>query len=117
MEPYIAVKKHRHGKSLEDVLGESTVTPPGENASAREVMEHKLETPHGKELYRKRKHTVEPVFGIIKHCLGFRQFLTRGKENVSNEWNLVCSAYNMKRMFNLIGKQPAIAVSEVIGKA
>ena len=117
MQAYIAVEKHRHRKSLEDVLGEQTVAPLEADASPMEVMKHKLETPQGKELYRQRKHTVEPVFGIIKHCMGFRQFLTRGKENVSNEWNLVCSAYNMKRMFSRIRNQQAVAMSEAIGGA
>ena len=54
-----------------------------------------------KEIYRKRKHTVEPVFGIIKEVLGFRRFSLRGKENIDNEWGLVCLCYNLKRMFNL----------------
>ena len=64
-------------------------------------MAHKLKTPAGANLYKLRKQTVEPVFGIIKHCMGFRQFLMRGKEKVSGEWNLVCTAYNLKRLFNL----------------
>ena len=54
-----------------------------------------------KEIYRKRKHTVEPVFGIIKEVLGFRRFSLRGKENIDNEWGLVCLSYNVHRMFNL----------------
>ena len=54
-----------------------------------------------KEIYRKRKYTVEPVFGIIKEVLGFRRFSLRGKENIDNEWGLVCLCYNLKRMFNL----------------
>lgn len=63
-------------------------------------MAHKLKTPEGANLYKLRKQTVEPVFGIIKHCRGFRQFLMRGKEKVTGEWNLVCCAYNLKRTFN-----------------
>lgn len=54
-----------------------------------------------KEIYRKRKHTVEPVFGIIKEVLGFRRFSFRGKDNIDNEWGLVCLSYNLKRMFNM----------------
>ena len=49
----------------------------------------------------KRKHTPEPVFGIIKSVLGFRQFLLRGLEKVKAEWTLVTLAWNMKRMFAL----------------
>jgi transposase len=54
-----------------------------------------------KEIYRRRKHTVEPVFGIIKEVLGFRRFSYRGKEKIDNEWGLVCLSYNLKRMFKL----------------
>ena len=64
-------------------------------------MREKLILPESKEKYRLRQQTVEPVFGIIKQALGFRQFLTRGLENVSNEWNLVTTAYNFKRLFAL----------------
>ena len=52
-------------------------------------------------MYAKRKQTVEPVFGVIKEAMGFRQFLLRGMEKVRGEWELVCLAYNMKRLFNL----------------
>ena len=50
-----------------------------------------------------RKQTPEPVFGIIKSVLGFRQFLLRGIDNVRGEWNLVTMAWNIKRMFVLAG--------------
>lgn len=103
-EPYIAVGKQRHGIELESILGGATAKevpdlPAG--ATAKEQMAHKLKTPEGVGLYKLRKQTVEPVFGIIKHCMRFRQFLMRGREKVSNEWNLVCTAYNLKRIFNL----------------
>jgi hypothetical protein len=56
----------------------------------------------GRKLYAQRKHTPEPVFGIIKSVLGFRQFLLRGLDQVRGEWNLVTMAWNLKRMFVLI---------------
>ena len=65
------------------------------------AMAAKLKTPEGKATYRQRACTVEPVFGIIKAVLGFRQFLLRGMEKVSGEWNLVCLAYNLKRLHRL----------------
>jgi transposase len=65
------------------------------------AMADKLKTPEGKVIYRKRACTVEPVFGIIKAVLGFRQFLLRGMSKVSGEWNLVCLAYNLKRLHRL----------------
>ena len=64
-------------------------------------VQDKLKTDTGRGIYARRKQTVEPVFGIIKEAMGFRQFLLRGLENVTGEWNLVCLAYNVKRFFNL----------------
>ena len=66
-------------------------------------MEYRLHTPEGKALYAKRKSTVEPVFGIIKHVMGFRHFLLRGLQAVQGEWTLVCIAYNLKRLQVLAG--------------
>jgi len=65
------------------------------------AMAEKLQTPEGQRTYRQRACTVEPVFGIIKSVLGFRQFLVRGLSKVSGEWNLVCLAYNLKRLHRL----------------
>ena len=64
-------------------------------------MAHRLQTPEGKKLYALRKQTPEPVFGIIKSVLGFRQFLLRGLEKVRGEWGFVTMAWNIKRMFVL----------------
>ena len=65
------------------------------------AMAEKLKTPEGRATYRRRASTVEPVFGIIKAALGFRQFMLRGLGKVSGEWNLVCLAYNLKRLHTL----------------
>ncbi len=64
-------------------------------------MLHRLATPEGRALYALRKQTPEPVFGIIKSVMGFRQFGLRGLEQVKGEWHLVTMAWNIKRMFNL----------------
>ena len=64
-------------------------------------MTHRLETEEGKQLYGLRKQTVEPVFGIIKHAIGFRHFLLRGTEKASIELTLMTTSYNLKRLFNL----------------
>jgi hypothetical protein len=64
-------------------------------------MGQKLKTPEGKEIYGKRKMTIEPIFGIIKEVMGFRQFSLRGKEAANGEWTIVCLAYNLKRLFKL----------------
>ena len=67
----------------------------------KEIMEYRLNTSAGKELYAQRKQNIEPVFGIIKAAMGFRQFLLRGKSKVELEWTLVTLSYNIKRLFHL----------------
>ena len=64
-------------------------------------MKYRLKTKSGKAVYAKRKSTIEPVFGIIKAAMGFRQFLLRGLDAVKGEWDLVCVAFNFKRLFAL----------------
>jgi len=75
---------------------------PSEDMSAKEKMKMKLKTEEGKRIYKKRKETVEPVFGIIKSVMGFRQFMLRGLNKVNTEWALVRTAYNFKRLHNLL---------------
>jgi hypothetical protein len=65
------------------------------------AMKAKLETDTGRALYALRKQTAEPVLGIVKEAMGFRQFLLRGLEKVAGEWQLVTLAYNMERLWNL----------------
>jgi transposase len=65
------------------------------------AMVHRLATPQGRGAYALRKQTPEPVFGIIKSAMGFRQFHLRGLQNVKGEWNLVTLAWNVKRLFAL----------------
>jgi transposase len=97
-----ATKRHRHGRSVAD-LEEQGEEPsaPAEGATMKEIMEHRLSTRAGKELYAQRKQTIEPVFGITKAAMGFRQFLLRGKSKVELEWTLVTLSYNIKRLFHL----------------
>jgi len=70
-------------------------------ADPMRAMAHRLSTRAGRALYALRKSTVEPVIGIIKAVMKFRQFLLRGVNHVSSEWDLVCVAYNVKRMHRL----------------
>ena len=65
-------------------------------------MAYKLRTIFGKRIYGLRKSTVEPVIGIIKETLGFRQFSLRGLLAAAGEWCLVCLAYNLKRLHMLM---------------
>jgi hypothetical protein len=61
-------------------------------------MVHQLSTQAGKALYKLRKQTVEPVFGIIKQVMGWRQMSMRGLDKAQGEWRLVTMAWNIKRM-------------------
>ena len=72
---YCAVEKGKHGKSVEDLKRKPPEVQPPENMSEKEKMARKLKTEEGKNIYKKRKETVEPVFGIIKSVMGFRQFI------------------------------------------
>ena len=75
--------------------------PPEPKAPWRIAMKEKLKTEEAKAKYKRRKYTVEPVFGIIKNVLGFTRFSLRGLENVKTEWLLVTLAFNCKRLCNL----------------
>ena len=103
-----AVAKQSHHKTIADLLPQPEPAAPGTNASAKEIMAHRLKTSVGKSLYKLRKQTVEPVFGIIKEVLGFRRFSLRGLAKVTLEWTLVCVSYNLKRLFNLKNKPSAV---------
>lgn len=99
--PLIAVKREAHHP---EPMARFTEPPPlKEGATEVEKMRHFLLTMAGRALYAKRKCTVEPVFGIIKSILGFRQFSLRGLESVGGEFDLVAMAWNLKRMFVLAG--------------
>jgi transposase len=102
-EVYCAVEKQAHHRKVEDLEkhGEPPAAPA--QATVKEKMRQRLKSTRGKEVYGKRKETVEPVFGIIKQAMGFRQFLLRGLEKVSTEWKLVTLAYDCKKLYNLSG--------------
>ncbi len=75
--------------------------PPEPKAAWRRRMQEKMQTDDAKARYKRRKCTVEPVFGIIKNVLGFSRFHLRSLDNVKNEWTLVNLAYNCKRLHKL----------------
>jgi transposase len=99
IDPLIAMGRQPHHPPLAERF--PPAPPPPDHPTPLEAMAHRLKTPEGRALYALRKHTPEPVFGIIKSALGFRQFLLRGLDNVRGEWNLVTMAYNVKRLFAL----------------
>lgn len=97
----IARRRDRHYIPWFDRLTEPP--PLDDSAGPVERMAHHLQTPEGRALYGVRKQTVEPVFGIIKSVMRFRQFLLRGLQQVSGEWRLVAMAWNIRRMAVLVG--------------
>jgi len=101
IEPVIAMGRETHHPSLAERFVGDPAAP--KDPTPLEAMRHRLQTREGKKRYALRKQTPEPVFGIIKSVLGFRQFLLRGLEKVRGEWKLVTMAWNMKRMFALAG--------------
>jgi transposase len=100
IEPYIATGREPHHKSWQERFA-AEPEPPAEDASPQVKMAYKLRTASGQAIYRLRKCTVEPVIGIIKAVLGFRQFSLRGLDAAAGEWALVCLAFNLKRMHTL----------------
>ncbi len=96
VKPYMAVARQDHHPHWSERFAQPAPCP--HDATALQRMAHKLSSPAGRAVYALRKQTVEPVFGIIKSVMGFRQFLLRGKDKVSGEWRLVCLAWNLKRM-------------------
>jgi len=97
IEAYIATGREPHHKSWRSFFDEQP-EPPLANASLKEKMAYKLHTDIGQAIYRLRKCTVEPVIGILKEVLGFRQFSLRGLAAAAGEWCLVCLAFNLKRL-------------------
>src|SRR5450756_661040 len=100
IDPYIATGCEAQHQSWQERFAEEPA-PPREDASPKVKMAYKLRTEIGKAIYAARKSTVEPVIGIIKEVLGFRQFSLRGEVAAGGEWCLVCLAFNLKRLHRL----------------
>ena len=99
--PYIAVG--REGRWLHDFRPKppESAKPKQSTSPWKQRMKARLDSEAGRRLYRLRKQTVEPVFGVIKEAMGIRRFLLRGLRKVEGEWELVCLAYNVRRLFAL----------------
>lgn len=95
IEGYVATARVRHG---EERLPAPRGRPP-KGLSYRERMARRLRTLRGRALYRLRMLTVEPVHGQLKQAMGFRQFLLRGLEKVRGEGSLLCTAFNLRKLW------------------
>ena len=100
IDPYIATGRESHHLDWAAYFAAAPAPPPAD-ASPKEKMAYKLQTAVGQAIYRLRKCTVEPVIGIIKEVLGFRQFSLRGEAAAAGEWCLVCLAFDLKRLHSL----------------
>ena len=100
IDPYIATGREPHHVTWQSLLQPST-DPPSPDAPLAVQMAYKLRTEIGQRIYAVRKSTVEPVIGIIKEVLGFRQFSLRGLDKAAGEWSLVCLAFNFKRLHSI----------------
>jgi len=100
IEPYIATGREPHHLDWHTFFQEQP-EQPADDDSPKVKMAYKLQTEIGQAIYRLRKCTIEPVIGIIKEVLGFRQFSLRGIKAAAGEWCLVCLAFNLKRMHTL----------------
>ena len=96
IEPLIALGRDAHHLPLAERFGPDAPEPTTDDPVVR--MAWRLKTQAGRALYATRKATVEPVFGIIKQAMGFRQFSLRGLAAATGEWTLVTLAFNLKRM-------------------
>jgi len=98
IDGYLAVGRIKHGEAPPPVEGDL-----GAELSVKGRMRRKLLTEPGRTVYAKRKAVVEPVFGQIKQARGLRQFLLRGLENVSAEWDLWCLSHNLLKLHRFGG--------------
>jgi len=98
--PYIATGREPHHQGWRAYFA-AAPDPPPSDAGPKARMAYTLQTAPGKAIYRLRKCTVEPVIGVLKEVLGFRQFSLRGLAAAAGEWCLVCLACNLKRLHRL----------------
>jgi transposase len=96
-----ALQREPHGRTVAQLEKRTDPPAPPPDAPFAERLRHRTATATGRARYKLRQQTVEPVFGIIKAVLGFRRFSLRGLAKVTLEWELVCLAYNCKRLHRL----------------
>ena len=98
---YIAEKRDAHNKPLMERFKPDDPMPEGDDVTVLDLMRWRLQTKEGRAVYALRKSTIEPTFGIQKEVMGYRQFLVRGFAAVSAEWDLLCTGFNLKKMFGM----------------
>lgn len=94
--PMLSIKRESHHLAVLQRLAADAPAPQTDDPVLK--MAHRLGTKTGRALYGLRKQTVEPVFGIIKRAMGWRQMSMRGLDKARGEWSLVTMAWNIKRL-------------------
>jgi hypothetical protein len=95
IDPYVAIERLKHNEEIPPV-------PRGripDRLTAKQRMARKLRTKRGREKYARRKAIIEPIFGQVKHVLGFRQFSLRGLAAMRSEWRLMCAVHNLLKLW------------------
>ena len=101
IDPLVAIGRTQPHRPYDFRPPPTPKTPRRITEPWRLAMKARLETDDAKALYKKRKQTIEPVFGIIKSAIGFVHFHLRGIQNVASEWTLIALAYNCRRIQRL----------------
>jgi transposase len=96
IEPMLSMKRESHHIPVLQRFAPDAPAPETDDPVVK--MAHRLGTKTGRVLYGLRKQTVEPVFGIIKRVMGWRQMSMRGLDKARGEWSLVTMAWNIKRL-------------------
>jgi transposase len=101
IEPLVAIGRTQPQRPYDFRPPPAPKTPRQMKEPWRIEMKAKLETEDAKAHYKRRKQTVEPVFGIIKSAMGFIRFRLRSITKVTTEWTLIALAYNCRRIHRL----------------
>lgn len=100
---FIATKnriKEAQALKTQPIQAESPV-----ESTRQEQMTNRLRTAAGQVIYKLRSQTVEPVFGQIKSAMGFRRFLRRGLNAAQSEWSMICSCFNLLKLYRVASGQ------------
>lgn len=66
------------------------------DATARQINNHRLRTPEGRALYKRRGATVEPGIGNLNQIID--RFSCRGLSNATSELHLAATAFNLMKV-------------------
>ncbi len=94
LDPHIATGRFKHSEPQPA----APRGPIARNATPKQRMARKLRTKKGREVYRRRKTIVEPVFGQIDTVQNGRELLLRGKQAARDQWRFHCAIHNLLKL-------------------